>query len=69
MDTQTAEIEENRLTEEERVVLWRARNLSRAGYDTIAADAISVRTDIDLHRALELARNGCPHDVALQILL
>ena len=56
-------------TEIERIEAWRAAELQRAGYDGPAADKLAVRHDVDLHRAADLLRQGCPHDVALAILL
>ncbi|MEX2464340.1 MAG: hypothetical protein WD428_00535 [Gaiellaceae bacterium] len=53
----------------ERVLRWRFQELARAGYEAEAAATIAARGDIDLHRATELLRQGCPADVALQILL
>jgi hypothetical protein len=59
--TQNAELE--------RVEAWRAEELERAGYSREAAAEIAARHDVDLHRAVDLLRQGCPHDVALAILL
>ena len=56
-------------TELERVQAWRAQELERAGYSPAAATQLAARTDVDLHRAIDLVRQGCPHDVALSILL
>jgi hypothetical protein len=53
----------------ERVEAWRAEELERAGYSREAAAQIAARHDVDLHRAVDLLRQGCPHDVALAILL
>ena len=53
----------------ERVEAWRAEELERAGYLPEAAAEIAARHDVDLHRAVDLLRQGCPHDVALAILL
>ncbi len=54
------------LTQVER---WRADELERAGYDARAAAEIAARHDIDLHRAVDMLRRGCPPELALQILL
>jgi hypothetical protein len=59
--TQSAELE--------RVEAWRAEELERAGYSREAAAELAARHDVDLHRAIDLLRQGCPHDVALSILL
>jgi hypothetical protein len=56
-------------TELERVQAWRAEELERAGYPSAAAAKLAARLDVDLHRAIDLVRQGCPHDVALSILL
>jgi hypothetical protein len=58
-----------RNAELERVEAWRAQELERAGYSRDAAAELAARHDIDLHRAIDLLRQGCPHDVALAILL
>jgi hypothetical protein len=56
-------------TELERVEAWRAGELERAGYPPLAAAKLAARHDVDLHLAVDLVRQGCPHDVALSILL
>lgn len=48
---------------------WRIDELERAGYDPRAAMTIAARHDVDLHRAVDLLRNGCAPELALQILL
>jgi len=53
----------------ETVQTWRVEELVRAGYDESAAKTIAQRYDIDLHRAVDLLRNGCPPDLALNILI
>ena len=55
--------------EARRVIYWRRAELERAGYDAAAAQAIAERLDIDLHRATDLLRSGCPPRTALKILL
>ena len=57
---------ESELTQVER---WRIDELERAGYDARAASTLAARHDIDLHRAVDLLRNGCSPELALQILL
>lgn len=69
METETATVRARRTPEEARVIEWRATELVRAGYSTFDADVISIHTEIDLHRAVELPQLGCPHDLALRILL
>jgi hypothetical protein len=53
----------------ERVEHWRAEELVRAGYDPAEAVALAARHDIDLHLAVELVQRGCPHELALDILI
>jgi hypothetical protein len=48
---------------------WRLQQLEAAGYPPDDADVLSKRTDIDLHLALHLLRQGCPVEIALRILL
>jgi hypothetical protein len=64
-----AELETTIDAEFERVLRWRFQELARAGYEAEAAATIAARADVDLHRATELLRQGCPADVALRILL
>jgi len=54
--------------ESERVERWRRERLELAGYTPATAAELAVRTDIDLHRAVDLVKRGCPPDVAEQIL-
>ncbi len=56
-------------TEQERVERWRAEELERNGYDHESAVQLASRNDVDLHRAIELVRSGCPAETALRILL
>jgi hypothetical protein len=56
-------------TEQERITRWRAEELERAGYEHSAASLLAGRTDVDLHYAIDLLRNGCAPELALQILL
>lgn len=56
-------------TELGRVVEWRARELRRAGYDEQDARRLAERVDVDLHRAIDLIRSGCPVETAVRILL
>jgi hypothetical protein len=65
-----ADLEEVRADGElERIESWRAEELRRAGYDADQVAALAARHDIDLHTAVDLVRGGCPHDLALDILL
>ena len=56
-------------TEQERISRWRAEELERAGFEATAASLLATRTDVDLHFAIDLLRNGCSPELALQILL
>jgi hypothetical protein len=56
-------------SENERVARWRAEELERAGYSRDAAAQLAARPDVDLHQAVDLLGQGCPAEVALQILL
>jgi hypothetical protein len=56
-------------TELERVHAWRAQELERAGFDARSAGKLAARPDVDLHRAIDLLRLGCPPELALKILL
>ena len=69
MERTVAKPGRNRASEEERVLTWRQEWLERVGYCRSAALTIAQRRDIDLHVALTLPRNGCPHNLALRILL
>lgn len=55
-------------SEQELVERWRAQQLERAGFTAAAATELASRSDVDLHRAVELLQKGCPPDVALSIL-
>jgi hypothetical protein len=56
-------------TEIDRVESWRAEELIRAGYTPSDAVALAARHDIDLHRAVELLEQGCPIELAIDILI
>jgi hypothetical protein len=56
-------------TEQDRVEHWRAEELVRAGFDPSDAIALAARHDIDLHLAVELVRQGCPYETAIDILI
>ena len=51
-------------TEQERIERWRAEEL-----ESTAASLLAGRADVDLHYAIDLLRNGCAPELALQILL
>ncbi len=56
-------------TELGRVVEWRMRELQRAGYEERDARRLAERIEVDLHRATDLLRSGCPAETAVRILL
>jgi hypothetical protein len=51
------------------VLRWRLSTLAAAGYDLDDAVVLATNVEIDLHRAIELVRRGCPSATALRILL
>lgn len=57
-----------RPSEQELVESWRAAELERAGFPPAAAVELAARSDVDLHRAVEMLRNGCTPELALTIL-
>ncbi len=65
----TAELHVVEETEMDRVESWRAEELIRAGYTASDAVALAARHDIDLHHAVELLEQGCPIELALDILI
>ena len=57
------------VTDEEQVMQWRIEELERAGYAPEDVIVMAADPSVDLHVAVDLVRRGCPHDVALRILL
>lgn len=55
--------------EDEQIVSWRAEELIRAGYDELDALELALERHVDLHRAVDLVRRGCPPKTAVRILL
>ncbi|HET7130020.1 MAG TPA: hypothetical protein VFJ93_13180 [Gaiellaceae bacterium] len=55
-------------TEQEIVERWRAQELERAGFPEDVASEFAMRTDVDLHAAIDLIRRGCTPDLAARIL-
>jgi hypothetical protein len=53
----------------ERVELWRAQELERAGYRVKDAAALARRHEVDLHSAVALVTRGCPPELAARILI
>lgn len=54
--------------EELQVYSWRVDELVRAGYEPEVAADLAADTRVDLEEARALARHGCPHTVAVDIL-
>jgi hypothetical protein len=48
---------------------WRLQELVRAGYNPGDALVMSGQPEIDLHRAIELVKRGCPPHTAVRILV
>ena len=65
----TAEMQERPDIQIELVERWRAESLARVGYDPESAAVLAASHEVDLHLAVRLVENGCPVDLALQILL
>jgi hypothetical protein len=57
------------VTEDDRVIHWRADELERAGFATEDVLRLALDPEVDLHLARDLVARGCPHDVALRILV
>lgn len=64
-----AELQERPDVEIELVEQWRAKSLQRVGFDLESAAVLAASHEVDLHHAMRLVENGCPVDLALQILL
>ena len=58
-----------RPNEQELVERWRAQELERAGFPEDMANELAMRSDVDLHAAIDLIRRGCAPELAAQILL
>jgi hypothetical protein len=56
-------------TEIERVERWRTDELMRAGYDPHQAAELASHHDVDIRHAAAMLQQGCPADLALEILL
>lgn len=48
---------------------WRLEVLLNAGYPATIAERLAVNFTIDLHRAVQLLREGCGPELAAEILL
>ena len=64
----TADVEQQEAAEEE-ILDWRFEQLLRVGYERRQARVLSRSLEVDLHQAVDLVGRGCPHELALSILL
>ena len=62
------EIVEYNQSDRDKVASWRLHQLIEAGYPVHLAERLA-HSDADLHRAMELVRQGCGDMVAAEILL
>jgi hypothetical protein len=62
------EIVEYKQSDSDKVASWRLHQLMEAGYPVHLAERLA-QSDADLHRAIELVRQGCDATVAAEILL
>ena len=65
----TRELETTYAPEIDLVEQWRQQELERAGYDSRSAFVLAVSLEVDLHGAVDLLKNGCSAELALEILL
>ena len=65
----TEELESTEQGELSEVRRWRLAALRRAGFTEEQAQALAARSDVDLHRAVDLVRRGCPPELAYSILV
>ncbi len=65
----TAQFTRLETDEAAQILRWRLLTLTAAGYDLDDAVVVASHVDIDLHRAAELVRNGCPSATAVRILV
>ena len=66
---ETTGIDVHEELESDRIGRWRREELERGGYSAREARLLSRRSEVDLHRALELLEHGCSSKLALRILL
>jgi len=57
------------MSERQKVEAWRMQVLLDAGFSVAQASALAANPGVDLHEAVALVAAGCPHDVAVRILL
>jgi hypothetical protein len=58
-----------RVLEPVEVARWRLSELVRAGYTWDQGVLLAARPEVDLHRAIDLLRKGCPGEIAVKILV
>jgi hypothetical protein len=66
--SEKTEIVETSSSERAKVESWRLHVLIEAGYPLSLAERLAG-SEADLHRAVQLVREGCAHDTAAEILL
>ena len=49
-------------------IIWRRRQLERAGFSPLLAEDLAHDGRYDLHRLLELLEHGCSPELAVRIL-
>lgn len=52
-----------------RIEGWRLDQLVEAGYPNNLAEKLAANHGVDLHLAVEMVGQGCPHETAARILL
>lgn len=57
-----------RLVTDDKVILWRRRELIRLGFTMGQAQTLAVRGDADLHEIEGWLANGCTHATAIRII-
>lgn len=62
-------IHDGREGEQAKVEGWRLHVLIETGYPLPLAERIAAHLEADLHRAVDLVRNGCEYTTATEILL
>jgi hypothetical protein len=63
-----AQITETPQDEQAKVESWRLHVLLEAGFSLPLAEKLA-HSNADLHRAVEMVRDGCDHETAAKILL
>jgi hypothetical protein len=66
--SETTDMIEIHESERSKVESWRLHVLMEAGYPLPLAERVAA-SEADLHKAVELVRNGCAPETATEILL